>query len=68
LRRPHLVDDQSVGRQRHWRLAREGTRPLLHRAGFDLTDKRGRAAFGRMSPGWHGTVLPNLAELAVQLR
>jgi uncharacterized protein YndB with AHSA1/START domain len=49
-----------------WRLVAEGrgTRVLLEHSGFDLDDKRARAAFDRMGPGWRDTVLPRLAALA----
>ncbi|MFD2351213.1 SRPBCC domain-containing protein [Nonomuraea ferruginea] len=49
-----------------WRLVAEGkgTRLLLEHSGFDLDDKRDRAAFERMGKGWQGTVLPRLAEVA----
>ncbi|MEO3867882.1 SRPBCC domain-containing protein [Nonomuraea sp. B12E4] len=49
-----------------WRLVAEGkgTRLLLEHSGFDLDDKRDRAAFDRMGRGWRSTVLPRLAGLA----
>jgi uncharacterized protein YndB with AHSA1/START domain len=52
-----------------WRLVAEGrgTRVLLEHSGFDLDDKRARAAFDRMGPGWRDTVLPRLAALADEL-
>ncbi|MFI7445610.1 SRPBCC family protein [Nonomuraea indica] len=51
-----------------WRLVAEGkgTRLLLEHSGFDLDDKRDRAAFERMGPGWRTMVLPRLAEVAAE--
>jgi uncharacterized protein YndB with AHSA1/START domain len=48
-----------------WRLVAEGrgTRLLLEHSGFDLDDKRARAAFERMGPGWRETVVPRLVAL-----
>jgi uncharacterized protein YndB with AHSA1/START domain len=48
-----------------WRLVAEGrgTRLLLEHSGFDLDDKRARAAFERMGPGWRDTVVPRLVAL-----
>jgi uncharacterized protein YndB with AHSA1/START domain len=48
-----------------WRLVVEGrgTRLLLEHSGFDLDDKRARAAFERKGPGWRETVVPRLVAL-----
>ncbi|WP_307848301.1 SRPBCC family protein [Microbispora oryzae] len=52
-----------------WRLVTEGkgTRVLLEHSGFDLENKRDRAAFERMGRGWPSTVLPRLADVAAGL-
>ncbi|MDR8413083.1 SRPBCC domain-containing protein [Nonomuraea sp. 3-1Str] len=51
-----------------WRLVAEGkgTRLLLEHSGFDLDDKRDRAAFERMGRGWESSVLPRLVELVAE--
>jgi uncharacterized protein YndB with AHSA1/START domain len=52
-----------------WRLVAEGkgTRLLLEHSGFDLDDKRDRAAFDRMGRGWRSMVLPRLVSLCGEL-